>query len=109
MSNRTPIDTYNALKAKGWLHPVEAERLTRERDEYRQSWSSCCEVVKKVTRERDEAQREVGEWRACAVYDVKMNGLVPMSWNRSALERCREKYVNPTVNLAIGTGEGGAS
>jgi hypothetical protein len=33
MSNRTPIDTYNALKAKGWLHPVEADRLTRERDD----------------------------------------------------------------------------
>ena len=35
---------------------------------------------------------EIEDWRACAKYDVLMEGPKFMTWDRSALDRCRKKY-----------------
>lgn len=39
------------------------------------------------------AEAEVLAWRECARYDALMSGPKFMVWDRSALDRCRRKYM----------------
>jgi len=36
---------------------------------------------------------EAEDWRECAKYDALMDGPRFKGWNRSALDRCRKKYI----------------
>ena len=37
--------------------------------------------------------QEVQDWRECAMYDALMSGPKFKGWNRSALDRCRQRYI----------------
>lgn len=36
---------------------------------------------------------EVADWHECAEYDAMASGPFFKSWNRSALDRCRKRYI----------------
>jgi len=38
-------------------------------------------------------EQEVQDWRECALYDPLMSGPKFKGWNRSALDRCRQIYI----------------
>jgi len=38
-------------------------------------------------------EQEVQDWRECAMYDALMSGPKFKGWNRSALDRCRQRYI----------------
>jgi len=42
-----------------------------------------------------ECLEEIQDWRDCARYDPCMEGPRFKGWDRSALDRCRKKYVEP--------------
>jgi len=43
--------------------------------------------------EEERLRKEVSEWRDCARYDPLMSGPAFKGWDRSALDRCRRKYI----------------
>jgi hypothetical protein len=51
------------------------------------------EVGNQMADEIARLRAEVADWRECAKFDVLMEGPKAMGWNRSALERCRERYI----------------
>jgi hypothetical protein len=38
-------------------------------------------------------EQEVQDWHECASYDALMSGPKFKGWNRSALDRCRQRYI----------------
>ena len=46
-----------------------------------------------IAGDRRAVLEELEDWRSCAKFDVTMEGAVPAGWDRSALERCRKKYL----------------
>lgn len=42
---------------------------------------------------RREAIEEAAAWRECALYDATMEGPAFKGWDRSALDRCRRRFI----------------
>jgi hypothetical protein len=63
------------------------ERLRAERPQfYESTMEEAAGVIERL-------RAEITDWHECAKFDVLMEGARAMGWDRSALERCREKYI----------------
>jgi len=51
-----------------------------------------------MAKELERLQAEVQDWRECARYDPLMSGPAFKGWDRSHMDRCRNKYIeNPST------------
>lgn len=51
------------------------------------------ELLENAGKDLEDAAAEINEWRSCALYDAKMEGPQFKGWDRSALDRCRKKFI----------------
>ncbi len=56
-------------------------------------WEGQQQAYAEAQTEIDRLTVEIEEWRACARYDLLMEGPHFKGWDRSGLDRCRKKYI----------------
>lgn len=61
------------------------------------TWRSWKLKAEHLERENERLRAELEAWYECAVYDPTIPKPTFKSWNRSALDRCRRRYMEKSI------------
>ena len=75
----------NSMK-RDWIDPAEHANWCIERAKRQHTIAEAADEIERLLAECE-------AWRECALYDPKMEGPKFKGWDRSALDRCRTRYI----------------
>ena len=71
---------------------AEVERLRKELIDVVAVLSAEVDFIASLTAENERLRDDLRDWADCCQMDTVMQGPARMGWNRSALDRCLDKY-----------------